>query len=458
MKVKKVFAIVLFIFLNVNLFAQNYSNYLFPSNDGEFCLLENRGSRKIVGGTVFRTKFVGSGFTKQRQGAFEYACKLWEEKLPTTLPINITVNFDKNTNPPYLAKIGSLYDNEGEKERIFAKREIISYESFDSEIASKYTLDFLRDANDINITFASPGLFDFSLDENNINHEKYDFVTVALQAIGKALGFCLNANKTDVAISLQTPCNNFTKGLLTGDEIWNYSFATSGNARMRFHSPDGYLLYSPRDYDPKYSLSYFDIDRNNKETLLMQPRVLSKGSVIRYIGDDPWAEFFSFCGWDKPIAVGVGYGENIVESASTDNVIPYKEPNKVMTYEVKAEKVSDSETETAESYVKKLREFQEDGTYVMLCDGTWQKCSYNLSDLNSQDGNYARTVDGYLRIKRCVTVNHGIGWPSSFNTRYLLADFPPQKPDASVIGCVNHLPMLLLFIEHRLLGIQRIMM
>lgn len=53
--------------------------------------------RKINGGTVFKITYEPEeAWTNSMKGAFEYACKIWEEQLPSTLPLNIH------------AKIGSL--------------------------------------------------------------------------------------------------------------------------------------------------------------------------------------------------------------------------------------------------------------------------------------------------------------------------------------------------------------
>lgn len=51
--------------------------------------------RKVNGGTVFRITYIGN-WTNDMKGAFEYACKIWEEQLPQTLPINITATYWRN--------------------------------------------------------------------------------------------------------------------------------------------------------------------------------------------------------------------------------------------------------------------------------------------------------------------------------------------------------------------------
>lgn len=46
--------------------------------------------REIRGGTVFKISY-GEGWTTEMKGAFEYACKIWEENLPPSLPITIFI-------------------------------------------------------------------------------------------------------------------------------------------------------------------------------------------------------------------------------------------------------------------------------------------------------------------------------------------------------------------------------
>lgn len=44
--------------------------------------------RNINGGTVFKIDYEGI-WNNQMKGAFEYACKIWEEQLPQSMPIKL---------------------------------------------------------------------------------------------------------------------------------------------------------------------------------------------------------------------------------------------------------------------------------------------------------------------------------------------------------------------------------
>lgn len=66
--------------------AQNVSNGIYSSDEDVVTLLEKPGFRKIYGGTIINVNYEGSGISSTMKGAFEYACRLWEENIPTTYP------------------------------------------------------------------------------------------------------------------------------------------------------------------------------------------------------------------------------------------------------------------------------------------------------------------------------------------------------------------------------------
>lgn len=61
--------------------------------------------RKVYGGTKINVTYKGSVFFPYAKGAFEYACKLVEDAIPTTYPINITVKFTKISDNNCLAMV-----------------------------------------------------------------------------------------------------------------------------------------------------------------------------------------------------------------------------------------------------------------------------------------------------------------------------------------------------------------
>ena len=53
--------------------------------------------REVVGGTVIQVQYEGEEWEQnlERKSAFEYACRLLEEQMPTVLPLKIMAKFGK---------------------------------------------------------------------------------------------------------------------------------------------------------------------------------------------------------------------------------------------------------------------------------------------------------------------------------------------------------------------------
>lgn len=359
------------------------------------------------------------------KGAFEYACRLWEENIPTTYPIKLTVQFANLQNTQCLATVEAAHSGtEYRYDKVYAKR----YAQLPMENANNWgTLEFFRDTRDALIVFTTRQPFDYTLDGEKVNPNKYDFVTVALQAIGKALGFTLNAYASNMTLNRLDTHNKYTSCILTGQPADDYTKATSGNAYIspRYYSKnDVWNIYSQSPYDPRYSLNYFQNDPTNHETLIMQPNVISKGSAIRYIGEGMQV-FFSFCGWDRPIATGSS--STIFTPGSTDDIIPYQ---KATSRQLSKQAVTNNITDaTLEDYLFNRREECVQGNYVLLKNGIWQEYT-NLYNLTEND-DYARTSDGYLRLKQ-VSYSLGAGPYTNTNIEYKLYDYVPQKPKATM--------------------------
>lgn len=90
---KRVIIFCLLAMMNLAVFAQtavtvsgeNYVTEVFKD-----VFVEMPEYREISSGSKIVVTY--EGVSAEMQGAFEYAVKIWEEVLPMTLPINITVN------------------------------------------------------------------------------------------------------------------------------------------------------------------------------------------------------------------------------------------------------------------------------------------------------------------------------------------------------------------------------
>lgn len=145
------------------------------------------------------------------KGAFEYACKIWEEPLPNTLPINIHAKIGKirgSGNGKLLSRVqptsynlDNLNDNLSSRIKyvILAEYNTGSIVTFGDSIKHE---DFFNKP-DITITYNIDYLDEFSLE--NTPENKYDFVTVVLRDIAKGLsfisGFTANSSTYRVSIS-----------------------------------------------------------------------------------------------------------------------------------------------------------------------------------------------------------------------------------------------------------------
>lgn len=59
-------------------------------------------ARKVIGGTVISVIYDESNkINESIKGAFERACRIWEENIPTTLPIILEVKISRNSNSPF---------------------------------------------------------------------------------------------------------------------------------------------------------------------------------------------------------------------------------------------------------------------------------------------------------------------------------------------------------------------
>lgn len=423
--------IYLMLFLTIGIQAQTGTNGIYSSNSDPTINVVNPTIRKVVGGTIFNVKYEGSHFNSTIKSAFEHACKIWEEKIPSTYPINLTVKFASMTNTQCLATVNNipvdtmrLYDSD----RVYFKRYMmIESETFD------VTVDEMKNTTDAIITFAINQPFDYSINPEIINPNKYDFVSVAIQAIGKALGFVLNAYESDGTIYKITPSNKYTHDLFVkqggyGCQSFNYLSAISDGVYLTdVYNNNPFPLYSPQTYDPRSSLNSFSKDTNNLETLFMQPGI-KKGNVVRYIGNGA-KTFFSFCGWDYRLTTG--HTDHVYE-ASTSNAIPFQgfssNYNRVSTANLL------NEEETIYDYLHNRNEFLAEGLYVLHKDGSWESFySYGELQANSE---YARSADGYLRIKYIWETIDRLGNRIS-NVEYILYDYIPQKPAAEVQGYTN---------------------
>lgn len=413
--------------LPVPFYAQN-PNMVYGSTKSP-CTIDLPAVRYLYGGTIINVTYTGSQISYEKQSAFEYACKIVEEAIPTTYPLNISVEFcslannclamveSKSANPGMCATIDVV-------DKIYAKRYAQNYNDtyglFETE-----GLDFFENSLDAAIKFSSKNnLFSFKTSANGTPSDKYDFVTVAIQALLKAIGFTCKAYQSGNTLKISSPSNIYTQRLLGTDPTKNYELAISNDAYISCGNGNDWLLLCGAPYRQGISLNYFADNLANNETAIMQYGI-SKGSSIRYIGRSI-QDFFSFCGWDRPIITGMG-GDVDIQGANTSDVIDFKGVSQTHS---KVNSLFINDTEDFYQYIENRKEISDDGNFVLLKDGSWEpydKLSY-LVDVDK----YARTVDGKLRLKN-VSRYYAPGFSyANTDVTYRLYDYLPQKPQASM--------------------------
>ena len=417
--------------------------------------------RKIPGGGVINVIYDGLEWSQnlERKNALEHACRIWEEQLPTAAPINIKVKFE-NLGRNALAKTRNMRDQSINKYRSVIKRQML----FD------VTLDFDDDfllKNDAEISFSDKDVFSYSL--NDVQGDRYDFVTVVLRELVKVFGVNSSflANPIDkYLIYSNENLNEFEHLLLSGiqNKYDAYNCATSNNHYLNlFNTNKSYKVYAPLVFRDMVSFCYLDKDPSNSETILLQPD-LPKGTSIRHIGVAAM-DILQDIGWARPIPVGMGGGSTDAEPASTNNIIPYNSPSSFITttspniqkeigYSTQKEK-DVNDFESIYDYISQFKDYpivnidrddpRRGWAYCILRkDGTWEVVQkdipfwdapfqLNVSNINPNKATeYARTCDGYLRVRKSFYNGRlgsvGSEQEHSFMAYYVL-DYLPQKPD-----------------------------
>lgn len=443
--------------------------------------------RYVTGGGIIKVKYVGDEWKNNvdRKNAFEHACRIWEEQLPTPIPIVVEVSFGTVRGNNALAST-TVY-TESTDERRVELRSKIKRQIFKDEFPNVYNLNagYFNDP-DGKIMFSNSDIFSYSLDY--VKEDKYDFVTVALQELTKIFGFYFDITASNIDKQLKIDRNAITRFdelVLPYDYMTNpsgaYAYATSGNVvvymgESYLGNRNGYKMYAPTVFENKRSLSFFAVDNTNKETKLMQPD-LPRGTSIRYIGKGLKAMLES-TGWLKSYPVGMGNELHEAGSVSTDAAIDY---NQSVSFGVGGSRsniisnpvidkpasriVSGSTNGSALSWIENYLDQFKDypklnlsgsnptvgwSVSILRKDGTWEilvkepdlyptvynqtiKFSTSMIDVNKAK-NYARSSDGYLRCR--ISYNDGVGYSMYYQSRsfskYFLLDYLPQIPEMAL--------------------------
>lgn len=455
--------------------------------------------RNVYGGTKIIVTYTGD-WTNEMIGAFEYACRIWEEALPTSFPIRIDAVLDNSRTATQMSKISfnvRSHTDDGMNYPAFTNvstwtqmkgctfAEMAGY--YDTEIYDGVLSLPMFENADFKITYYNKGnkLKDncsFSLTED-IEADKYDFVTLVLRDIAKAFGIEWN-NKNVVNEQFRINTDNiipYEKCILdaleyNGDAHQAYLNALNGNVTItdRTMSGPSWNVYSPQVWEKTRSLNYFIPSESQKITQLLSYD-FGRGTVIRDIASyDTYSFFRNILRWKGDIAIGVSGTAN-ENHVSTSDCLPYnstirlanignvsKLKNYGEEYSTTVVKyknmMNNSNSELLSSLYKYHPNLHSDGdaehqgwsVSVLKNDGSWDiifdvnlyvtDIEINPTDLNFHypAEEYARSCDGYLRcrISKAEPYKYGIR-KSSY---YYMMDFLPPKvrmKKSAVLPCGN---------------------
>lgn len=481
---KKILLLLTLICLSLN--AQTYRESASLASDeyiGNF--IDMPIVRSMNGGTKFRV-YYDLNVPLEMKGAFEYACKIWEEVLPSCLPITVKIECAalRGSNRNALSTVSVRNFSElGLWPKITAPAAQIKYLTLkEFEIGSNHafyeyipSVEFLEDSvyTDFKIVYNKNRLNDFSFSLDSNETELYDFVSLALRDIAKGLGFvsaieCENNsiyNTDDYYMPFEQKIWN---AIGTTDPNSAYIKATSGQINMSVGSKN-VKLYAPNVWQNGISLATFIPDENIKLTQLMRYD-FGKGLIYRDLTDPFWDTLLEELLYWKPNYPTGSSGSVSLAEGSTDLVLPFNgeisfssNSGYALLNSYDAKRVNQTSVQRYSlhndfvgpapgiyEYCDKFHPFwigkssdrDTDGWSVSILkkDGTWDDVYYieydipeikiSLKDLTFHYNNneYARTCDGYLRGRITKSyLENGNPRRRIYHANFFVIDYLPQQ-------------------------------
>lgn len=456
--------------------------------------------RNIYGGTKIIVEFQGN-WTNEMKGAFEYACKIWEEAMPTTFPIRVLAKLDETKESSALSKISfKTVSNAGRTPYIYSTTSTWTQVkgSLFLELSGRYDADMYHNIvsedmfvePDITLTYynKSGKLVDncsFSIG-NLSDNNYYDFVTLVLRDLAKSFGLVwrytnvrneqFRINKNDILPyeSLALSAAGYNLRTEQGSLHDAYMNSLQDTLRVVVNRTDVWSLYAPSTWNTVGSLNCFFADNQKKITQLLSPD-FGRGTVVRDLSDRHTCNMFrDLLSWDANLIVGMG-DSFAAQTSSTSEIVPFggeftfanttstltgMSSGGVDKISEKSVAIADDESFNWYSALLKFHpNYRSNGSSsafgwtvsLMLKDGTWDvvfeentgimsPVPFSTSDLTVHYNieDYARTCDGYLR---CRITEKFYSLPSNrTNTVYSVLDYLPQRVQMAktmVMPCVD---------------------
>ena len=476
---KKLFLFLTILCVCLSTYAQNYENDFYSyCQDAQIDTCASLKLRRAIkGGTKILVDFDGN-WDEDMKGAFRYACKIWEENLPTMLPLRIKACIG-SLRPKNSEALSKVVTNRLEREELglAPQAKYLIYQDYINKsnvhfVSIDDSLD-LSNNHDITITYNidkfNTNTFSFSLDTSRTT--KIDFVTQALRDIAAGLGFCTHFTPQDNKLELSdimrySGLEHAVRKVITTYN-WRdaYNQATSGSIPLDVDEYGTLLLYAPTTWQQGVSLNTFYPQENSGLSQLLTWK-FGQGTIIRDITDD-YDKLFKNCfDWKSDFLVDNSSSSFGFNSCNNDESICYQgtillEPEESgfrylssipKSQDLKSSSVKspnsrfNSEGYDVAGYCKPYNPTlstdgsinQEGWTFaILLKDGTWDvvlnimipniPLEIDLSDitLHYPDSAYARTTDNFLRAR--ATHNCYNGGRQESKSYYYVLDYLPQK-------------------------------
>jgi len=464
--------------------AQQDSIYTFYQDTQINACTDLNIQREIQGGTTFIVDFEGD-WKEDMKGAFRYACKIWEEALPTMLPIRIKAQIGNlrgsgtNLSKVLYNKLTSVVNRHSQPQSRFIMLEEYNHRHNYFYRAASDTSELNRP--DIEITYNQNLLnldnVSFSLEAASTT--KVDFVTQVLRDIATGLGFSYRFIPAggELAMPDTVPCYGLEmlikESMNTTSGTVAYQKATQGSLPITISGYGTLQLYAPSYWQNGVSLNtFYPSDWSGLSKLMTYD--FGKGTVIRDIEDSYYTWFFNGFDWKYSLPVGVTSSSVIDRDFANSDVVDYHGvisesstsmltgSNDIITSSNTLIQMQTESTrnmmsdEVAESEIRAYCKpydptldmndniDHEGWTFSLLKkDGTWDVVyeansgvtyfTLNTSNLTLHyaDEDYARSTDNFLRGR--LTYNERL-WDSWHNhqynkcySKYYVLDYLPQK-------------------------------
>lgn len=433
--------------------------------------------RNIMGGTVIRVTYEGE-WTNEMKGAFEYACKIWEENIPPCLPLNVTARVGElrggksalsKVNVPRLMKEDYFNSTRSSITSRIKGVLLLEYDhGMNNQFVANLDYDFLS-SPDLVVTYNKDRLDEFSYSLDSTPTDKYDFVTLVLRDLSRMMGIFngVSASGGNLRWSSTLPTHYEAK-------IWNiltptqptesYQKATGGKLLTNLNGARVYH-YAPQQWQDGVSLNTYLPDSAVKISQLLTYD-FGRGSVIRDISHQYSVMFMYELGWNYVFTTG-GDSSELYQEGSTENNVEYGGSLEFGSiphhsyYQIGLKEVSDMIPVSKKNAVSKQNNhpfniidsikpysvrynsvsdrMEGGGNWIFSLlkkDGTWD-CVYtyydapylkvSVSDFNLHfpKEEYARTCDGKLRM-RLVKINQVNNYERRVYSDYYVIEELPQ--------------------------------